>query len=99
MNFKFIMEKNESPEDIKVSWNIIAELRDIIKNFFLEKNSNPIMFQVIVSLLYTKPDAKEPFAKDYYTKQIRIQLIDQENIISDIAYLNRMINFYIVKTM
>ena len=81
------MKKTECDDDVKVSPYIIDKLRNIIKNVFLEQDGNPIIFQILISALYTKPNAVEPFAKDYYTKQTRIQLVDQEDIISDIARL------------
>ena len=83
------MEQNEDVENIKVHGYIIDDIKEIVKNFLLEQDGIPIVYQLTIGALYIKPEAETaaPILRDYHTKQIRIQLLDQEDVESDILQL------------
>ena len=53
MDFKFVLKKDEVVQNNKVHGYILDDLKDKVKNFFLEQIGNPIIFQVTIGALYT----------------------------------------------
>ena len=95
MDFKFIFNKDDVVEEIKVHQYVLNDLREIVKNFFIDKGENPITYQLAISAKYKKPEhdtTSLPGIKYFSTKQIRIQSHEQEDIETDILQLDDLMS-------